>query len=189
MQQQNIDSIFESFPVLKTNRLDLIEITQNHLADLFLLFSNKNVTKYYNVVTLTEKDQAQKFIDHFTNRFKDKAAIRWGIALKGAMNIIGSIGYNNFTPKHRANIGYDLLPQYWNKGYITEALSAIIDFGFNRLDINRIEAEVMQGNIASEKVLQKLGFQKEGILRSWMYWNNTYYDMTMFSLLKSDYKQ
>lgn len=141
---------------------------------------------FYNVVTLTEVNQAQKLIALFTNRFKDKSGIRWGISLKGSFNIIGTIGFNNFTRKHRANIGYDLLPQYWNQGYATEALKAVINFGFNQFEINRIEAEVMQGNIASERVLQKLGFKKEGVLREWMYWNDQYYDMSMFSLLRSD---
>jgi ribosomal-protein-alanine N-acetyltransferase len=66
-------------------------------------------------------------------------------------------------------------------------LETVIDFGFNSLEINRIEAEVMQGNIVSEKVLEKSGFKNEGVLRQWMYWNGNYYDMTMFSLLKKDY--
>ncbi|MDR1402923.1 MAG: GNAT family N-acetyltransferase [Tannerellaceae bacterium] len=70
---------------------------------------------------------------------------------------------------------------------MTEALETVIDFGFNSLEINRIEAEVMQGNIVSEKVLEKSGFKNEGVLRQWMYWNGNYYDMTMFSLLKKDY--
>lgn len=67
-----------------------------------------------------------------------------------------------------------------------EALGKVVSFAFERLEVNRIEAEVMQGNIASDKLLSKAGFKKEGILREWMYWNNRYYDMTMFSLLKSD---
>ena len=70
---------------------------------------------------------------------------------------------------------------------MTEALQTIIHFGFNELDINRIEAEVMQGNIISEKLLEKLNFVREGILRQWMLWNGQYYDMTMYSLLRTDY--
>jgi len=98
-----------------------------------------------------------------------QVGIRWGIALKGHRNIIGTIGFNNFTKQHRANIGYDLQAQFWNNGYLTEALKAIIKYGFKELDVNRIEAEVMQGNIASEKLLAKLGFTNEGVLREWMY--------------------
>ena len=130
--------MFDTFPLLRTARLDLIEIEQKHLIDLFKLFGDPRVTQFYNVETLKVESGAQKFIDWFQNRFIEKAGIRWGIALKGQSNIIGTAGYNNFIKNHRANIGYDLQYDFWNKGYLTEALSAIIDFGFTQMDINRI---------------------------------------------------
>lgn len=179
--------MLDTFPILHTDRLDLIEIRQEHSGDIFKLFSDTRVTQYYNVVPLTKIEETQKFIDWFQTRFTGKAGIRWGISLKRHNNIIGTIGFNNFTKRHRANLGYDLQADFWNNGYLTEALKAVIKFGFTKLDINRIEAEVMQGNIASEKVLTKTGFANEGILRQWMYWNNRHYDMTMFSLLQSDF--
>ena len=175
------------FPILHTDRLDLIEIKQHHLGDLYQLYSNENVTRYYNVLPLKNEQEAQKYIDWFQSRFKDALGIRWGISIKGQQNIIGTIGFNNFTKRHRANIGYDLQTEHWNNGYITEALKTVINFGFDQLEINRIEAEVMQGNIISEKVLDKLNFKNEGVLREWMFWNDKHYDMTMFSLLKADY--
>ena len=175
------------FPILKTDRLDLVEIKQSHLADLFNLFSDENETRFYNILPLTNEHEAQKPIDWFISLFNDKLGVRWGIAIKRQQNIIGTIGFNNFTKRHRANIGYDLKTEHWNNGYITEALKTVINFGFHQLEINRIEAEVMQGNITSEKVLEKLNFKKEGIIREWMFWNGKYYDMTMFSLLKADY--
>lgn len=177
--------MLDVFPELKTERLNLIEIKQSHLGDYYKLFSDERVTRYYNIIPFSEKQEAQKYIDWFTNRFKEKQGIRWGIALKGKENIIGTLGFNNFQKNHRANLGYDLQFDFWNKGIITEALTEVIKFGFDKLEINRIEAEVMQENIASEKVLSKLGFKKEGILRSWMYWNEKHYDMTMFSLLRT----
>lgn len=178
----------DNFPTLHTPVIDLVEINQSHLRDIFELFSDGRVTRFYNVITLQKVTEAQKYIDWFQSRFAEKAGIRWGICLKGEEKIIGTIGFNNFTKNHRANLGYDLQSGYWNKGYITEAIKAVIQFGFDILDINRIEAEVMQGNTASEKVLLKLGFAKEGILRQWMLWNDQHYDMTMFSLLKEEFR-
>jgi ribosomal-protein-alanine N-acetyltransferase len=175
------------FPILKTDRLDLVEIKQSHSADLINLFGDENETRFYNILPLTNEHEAQKPIDWFISLFNDKLGVWWGIAINRQQNIIGTIGFNNFTKRHRANIGYDLLTEHWNSGYITEALKTVINFGFNQLEIKRIEAEVMQGNITSEKVLEKLNFKKEGILREWMFWNGKYYDMTMFSLLKADY--
>lgn len=175
------------FPTIHTQRLDLIEIEQSHLNDLFDLFKSEEVTRYYNLHPYRKIEDAQPLIDWFISRFQQGLAIRWGIALKGERNIIGTVGFNNYIKNHRANIGYDLQQKYWNKGYITEALSAIIQFGFKELDINRIEAEVMQGNPGSDKVLEKLGFKKEGLLREWMLWDGIHYDMTMYSLLKKEY--
>ena len=179
--------IVNQFPSLQTNRLDLIEITQCHSGDILKLFGDVNVTRFNNLLPFGSEQEAQKFIDVYRIRFKDKTGLRWGISLKGKHHIIGTIGFNNFTKRHRANIGYDLQKEYWNNGYITEALKAVVNFGFNQLEINRIEAEVMQGNTNSEKVLYKLNFKNEGILRQWMYWNKKYYDMTMFALLKEDH--
>jgi len=175
------------FPILKTDRLDLFEIKQSHSADLINLFGDENETRFYNILPLTNEHEAQKPIDWFKSLFNDKLGVRWGIAIKRQQNIIGTIGFNNFTKRHRANIGYDLKTEHWNNGYITEALKTVINFGFDQLEINRIEAEVMQGNNISEKVLDKLNFKNEGVLREWMFWNGKHYDMTMFSLLKADY--
>ena len=178
--------MLEKFPELETERLNLIEIKQSYLDDYYKLFSDERVTRYYNIIPFKEKSEVQKHLDWFECRFKDKSGIRWGIVLKGRENMIGTLGFNNFQKAHRANIGYDLQFEYWNNGIISEALRGIIRFGFDELEINRIEAEIMQGNIASEKVLSKLGFKKEGVLRDWMYWNEKHYDMTMYSLLRGE---
>ncbi len=185
MANSNSD-ILTAFPILRTERLDLIEINQNHLTDLFNLFSDEDVTEFYNIKTLNEETDAQKYLDWFQSRFYDKLGIRWGIALEGRTEIIGTIGFNNYTKDHRANIGYDLQKKYWNNGYITEALKLVIKFGFEELEINRIEAEVMPGNIYSEKALNSLGFKREGLLRDWMLWNEKHYDMIMYSLLRKN---
>lgn len=188
-QTNNTQPTLDTFPVLFTNRLDLVEIKQSHMGDLYKLFRDEKVTRFYNLLPFQNEQEAQKYIEWFQNCFKDKLGIRWGIAIKGQQNIIGTIGFNNFSKEHRANIGYDLQTAHWNNGFITEALKTVINFGFNQLEINRIEAEVMQGNIISEKVLNKLNFRNEGVLREWMLWNGKHYDMTMFSLLKSDYEK
>jgi len=176
------------FPKLHTERLNLIEITQSHLRDYYEIFKEEKVTKYYNIMPFGQIEDARKYIDWFQSRYKEGLGIRWGIQIKGDNRIIGTAGFNNFQINHRSNIGYDLHCNYWKKGFVTEALSQIVDYGFNEIGVNRIEAEVMQGNVASERVLQKLGFCREGILRDWAYWNNKHYDMTMFSLLKKDYQ-
>lgn len=177
------------FPILTTNRFQLIQITENHLSNLFELFSDTNVVKFYNLKPFENESDGVRLVNLYTQRFNENLGIRWGIAFKNSDYIIGTIGFNSFTENHRSTIGFDLQTKYWNQGIISEVLFKIIDFGFNELKINRIEAEVMQGNYASEKVLTKSNFQKEGILREWMFWDNTYFDMTMYSLLRKDFEQ
>ncbi|WP_044222263.1 GNAT family N-acetyltransferase [Chitinophaga pinensis] len=183
---ENRDLVFDKFPTIRTPHLELIQITEAHAEDLYKLFGDSNVTRFYNLTPLECPDDAHRLIDHFRKRFESKAAIRWGIRLNDRKDIIGTVGFNNFTPKHRANIGYDLQYAYWNRGICTEALHAIISFGFHALNINRIESEVMEGNASSIHLMHKIGFKHEGTLRDWMYWNNRHYDMLMFSLLRSD---
>ena len=80
----------DTFPILNTERLELIEIKQSHLGDIYKLFSNEKVTEFYNLLPLKNEQEAQKSIDWFKNRFKDKLGIRWGIAIKGQQKIIGT---------------------------------------------------------------------------------------------------
>lgn len=180
--------MFEVFPRLETKRLDLIEIKQNHLHDFFDLFQDERVAKYYNVSPFKDLREAQVYLDLFDSRIKRKIGVRWGIAPKGRSNIIGTIGFNSFHRNHKANLGYDLQFAYWNQGIVTEAAKEVINYGITHLGINRIEAEVMVGNSASDRVLEKLGFKLEGILRDWLFWQGNYYDMKMFSLLRKDFQ-
>jgi len=187
MPPMDKENAFYHFPELQTERLKLTKITQEHRDDYYTIFKDERVTRFYNIIPCKEEEEAQKYIDWFQSRYKEGLGIRWGISLKGGKGSIGTAGFTNFQKNHRANLGYDLHPDYWNKGYITEALSAILFLGFEDIGINRIEAEVIPGNIASEKVLEKLGFTKEGVLREWMYWNGDHYDIAMFSLLKKNF--
>jgi ribosomal-protein-alanine N-acetyltransferase len=177
--------LFEQFPVLHTERLDLIEITQDHLTDLFELFTDKRVTEFFGMIALNEPSDAQKIFDMLNTRYNEGIGIRWGIALKG-QKIIGNLGFNNFTPGHRSVIVFAIMPEYWNKGLMTEAIKEIVRFGFAELGVNRIEAEVIPGNLASEKALQKVGFMHEGLLRQWMFWEGKRNDINMYAILKSD---
>ncbi len=176
----------KNFPILKTNRFDLVEINESHLENIFELYSDPKVTKYFDIIPLKDKTEAKREIKFYQKRFLDTIGIRWGIAFKNQTEIIGTLGYNKIIKGNKGRIGYDLQYRHWGKGIMTEVLKEICHYGFEELCLNRIEAEVMQGNKGSEKLLEKLQFKKEGILRQWMHWNDKFYDITMYSLLKSD---
>ncbi|WP_143307133.1 GNAT family N-acetyltransferase [Chitinophaga vietnamensis] len=178
-----------SFPTLHTARLDLIELTHEHSAELFTLMTDPRVTEYYNVMPMTQKEDLITVIDWFSRRFKDRLGLRWGIRLKDTGAMIGTIGYNTFTNGHKGVLVYALAYEHWNKGLMTEALQAAVRFGFDVLDLNRIEAEVMPGNTASERILAKSGFHHEGLLKQWMLWNGKFFDINMFALLREEYRR
>ncbi len=113
--------ISHTFPILNTERLELVEITQSHLTDYYNIFKDERATQYYNIIPFTKEEEAQKYIDWFQSRYKEGLGFRWGIKLKGEPGIIGTAGFNNYQLNHKANLGYDLHVDHWNKGYITEA--------------------------------------------------------------------
>jgi [ribosomal protein S5]-alanine N-acetyltransferase len=175
------------FPLLETERLILREITKEDTKGIFACFSNDDVTRYYGQETLQNIEQAEKFVEFFSKSYTEKRGIRWGIERKEIKGIIGTIGFNVWSPKHkRAEIGYEIHPEHWRKGYTLEAISKTLSYGFDVLGLTRIGAVVFIENEASNKLLTKIGFQKEGILRAYMYQNGKAYDTYVYSILKND---
>lgn len=175
------------FPILETERLLLREISKDDADGIFSCFSSENVTRYYGQETLESIEQAQAFVDFFAKSYKEKRGIRWGIEIKGKQGIIGTIGFNAWSIKHkRADIGYEIHPDHWRKGYTLEAVSKVIQYGFDEFGLTRIGAVVFMDNDASNKLLKKVGFQKEGILRDYMYQNGKAHDTYVYSILKNN---
>ncbi|OUL22209.1 GNAT family N-acetyltransferase [Nostoc sp. RF31YmG] len=181
-----INAAFQNFPQLITENLILRETTINDAPEVFQIFADDEVTKYHDVETAISVKQAQFLIQRRAERFKNQEAIRWGIARKEDNAIVGSCGYS-IRNRFQAEIGYELAREHWRKGFMTEALSAIIQWGFDQLDLNRIEALVMLDNTASMQLLKKLQFVEEGVLREYGFWKGRFHDLKIFSLLKKDY--
>ncbi|KOO51091.1 GNAT family N-acetyltransferase [Viridibacillus arvi] len=173
------------FPILETERLLLREITTDDAEDIFAYFSNDNVTRYYGQDTFKDIQQAEKVVELFSKNYAEKRGIRWGIQRKGIKGIIGTIGFHAWSPNHkRAEIGYEIHPDHWRNGYALEAVSTILSYGFDDMELTRIGAIVFVDNAASSKLLTKVGFQKEGILRDYMYQNGKAHDTFIYSMLK-----
>ncbi|MFE0505681.1 GNAT family N-acetyltransferase [Peribacillus butanolivorans] len=175
------------FPILETERLILREIAKEDAEGIFACFSNENVTRYYGQETLESIEEAEKFVDFFSNNYNEKRGIRWGIEKKETKGIIGTIGFNAWLPKHkRAEIGYEIHPEQWGKGYASEAVSRVLTYGFDVMNLTRIGAVVFLNNEASNKLLTNIGFQKEGVLKKYMYQNGVAHDTYVYSLLKNN---
>ena len=183
----SMDNSIAGFPRLETKRLVLRELRLTDTEALFEIFSDEAVMRYYDRPALTRLEEARQIIERNRLRFERGEGIRWGITLKGEDHVVGSCMFS-WHPHHRyAEIGYELARAYWNQGIITEALRAILSFGFETRNLHRVEAEVLLGNVASMRVLQKLGFQEEGVLRERVFVNDQFYDVKLFGLLKREY--
>ncbi|MCA0986516.1 GNAT family N-acetyltransferase [Guptibacillus algicola] len=114
--------------------------------------------------------------------------IKWGIAMRGEDRIIGTCGFENWHKKDfKAEVGFGLSPDYWQKGIMTEALMEVIKFGYKELELNRIEAIIYPDNFRSRKLLEKCGFREEGYLRDYHFVKDGFLDMVIFSVLKKQF--
>ena len=173
------------FPLMQTERLILREIKEKDEEVIYQIFSNEKVTQYYGMNPFTTREQATNIITHFQTIFHNKRGIRWAMERVEDQTVIGTIGFNNWsTIHHRAEIGYELLPEFWGKGYATEGIKQVVNYGFSDMNLTRIGAIVFTENKASQYILEKLGFQKEGILKSYMYQHEKANDCISYSLIK-----
>ncbi|PRA09504.1 MULTISPECIES: GNAT family N-acetyltransferase [unclassified Paenibacillus] len=176
------------FPELETKRLLLREIKQSDSQDIFQIFSSDEVTRFYDVETFTNTKQAEELIQRWKERFENGQVIRWGIALKSDNRIIGTCGFHGWMKQHyKAVMGYELTPEFWRQGYITEVTRKIVEYGFKNLELNRIEAFVEPENAGSRKLLEKIGFSEEGILKEHFIWKNRFVDNVIYAFLKKEY--
>lgn len=177
------------FPVIKTQRFILRKLSEQDAKDIYRYFSKDAVMKYYDLDVFTDISQAKETISRWNSRFEENRGIRWGIASKENDKIIGTCGFFNWSKKDcRAEIGYELDNDYWNKGIMTEVVGVLIWFGFSELKLNRIEAHFNPENFASEKVLNKVGFKKEGLLRDYSFEKGKYFDTVVCSILRCEFK-
>lgn len=181
---------FDKFPILETERLILREITPNDVQGIISIFGDEEGAKYLydieNPLTMDEKE-AMEIIDWCSDIFREKRGLRWGITLKDNDELIGTCGYNYWLRIHRrAEIGYDLARPYWRQGIMTEAVREMLKFGFDHMNLYRVEADVTVGNIASATLLKKLKFQQEGLWRHRVFARQKFWDLWQFGLLRSD---
>lgn len=172
------------FPTLNTDRLVLREITEKDAQAILNCFSNPDVLRHYGQNPLTSLEQVKQIINRFSKNYEEQQGIKWGIELKGREGLIGTIGFQEWSTEHkRAEISYALFPDSWGKGYAQEALNKVISFGFQEMELLRIGAIVFTENDASNKLLTKVGFEKEGLLKKYMHQNNMPYDTYVYSLI------
>lgn len=178
-----------NFPILETERLILREIVTEDAESIFHYLSDADVIQYLEGST-DSVEEAEGYVSWCNDTYKNKTDIRWGIELKETGKLIGDCGFGHIDePKCPTELGYMISKEYWNCGYMTEALSKMLCYGFQKLNLHRVQAWTHPDNKASSRVLLKHGFVHEGFLREYIYiWHKgIYIDADMYSLLAKDY--
>lgn len=177
------------FPVIETERLILRQVTNEDASNLLKYLSNKDVIKHIGLEPFNSIDDALDEISWYQSILEKKTGIRWGIALKDKGEVIGSCGFLNLASKHyRSEIGIELSKEYWGKGIASEAFEAVIGYGFEQMNLQRIEALIEPLNLPSQRLAERQGFIREGLLRSYEYTVGKFDDLFIYSFLKQDYK-
>jgi ribosomal-protein-alanine N-acetyltransferase len=179
-----------SFPQLETNRLRLRSIESSDAVKMYDYFSNKEVTRYYGMNSFKTLEEAETLIHTFQTGYQSNKLIRWGIELKETNELIGTCGFHALSKKYkRAEIGYEISHLHWRKGFASEAIKAVLAFGFKEMELIRIGAVVMLENSPSRSVLLRLGFKEEGKLRNYIIQDHMPCDVIMHSLLEEEWKK
>lgn len=181
----NID--FSPFPILETERLVLRRLSNDDVNEIMELRGNPETMKFIPRPLVKNAVEALAHIKIINDKIDNNEGINWAITLKGNQKFIGLLGlYKIHVENFRAEIGYMILPEYHNRGIVSEAILAVNNYGFDVINLHSIEGVIDPANFASEKVLLKNGFVKEAHLIENEFAEGKFWDTVIYSLLKKN---
>ncbi len=184
------EDVYQNLPTLETPRLILRKLTMADAPDMFEYASDPEVARYVVFAAHRSIEDARAFIGWTTDRYQKGELAGWGIEHKSARKLIGTAGFGTWDTTHkRAEIAYALSRLYWNQGLMTEAVREILAFGFRRMELHRVQATCAVENVASARVLEKVGLRFEGTLRGYMLKKGTLFDQKMYAILRDEWLQ
>ncbi len=176
-------------PSLQTARLRLRAFEDADANDIFALQSNAHVLRYWDSPPWTERERAEKFIARCREMEKEGTGARLAVDRVSDGAFIGWCTLDPWNPDFRsASLGYCFDDAAWGHGYATEAARALLRWAFDTLDLNRVQAETDTRNVASARVLEKLGFLREGTLREDCVVNGEVSDSWIYGLLRREWR-
>lgn len=180
---------FSPFPVLKTGRLVLRRMEKWDLRDLYACYSEPAASRYAAWKPHPDLYYTKSYMQYVMRGYARQESMVFCIELKEEGRVIGTCSFTDMDEAYKiAEIGYTLSPAYWHHGYGREAVAALVRFGFERIGLYRVSARVMAGNDASARLLQGLGFRKEGYLTGGIYCKGALRDLQLFGLLHTEYR-
>jgi len=184
-----IDEILKDLPTLETERLILRKMAPSDAEAVFAYASDPEVTRYVIWETHRSIEDSRAFLELESSKRESGGEPEWGIVYKGDHRFIGTCGIVSWDPDHaRAELGYVLSRDYWGRGLMAEAVRAVISFGFQRMNLNRIEARCTAENAASARVMEKAGMTHEGTMRQREVIKGAYRDMELYAILRGEFR-
>ncbi|WP_268874492.1 GNAT family N-acetyltransferase [Rossellomorea aquimaris] len=175
--------------MIETKRLILRRMDMKDVKRMFdYIFSDNRVMD--NLIKGPHKSISETVnrLTEITNQYECEKFCYWGIVLKESGDLIGAIDlYNINEDTENCEVGYDIGFNWWNRGYGTEALQAIVEFAFRSMNIHKISATHGMDNPASGKIMLKVGMKQEGIIRDMIRKNNQYKDCGIYGILQHEY--
>ena len=188
MKKETIARIFRHIPRLRTERLLLRRIEREDTADVYSYASLPEVTRFLLWEPHSSLAYSKGYVDYLQSVYREGSFYDWGVILLDSGRQIGTCGFTSFDfENHSAQIGYVLHTDHHGKGIATEAVGAVLDFGFRKLKLQRIEGRFMEENLASRRVMEKNRMQFEGILRNAVYVRGEYVNVGVCSILRDEF--
>jgi len=173
---------------IELERVRLRAIAQADIDGIYAIYSDADTARYLSRPAWTDRAQAATFVERVQASYGTGSAISLAVERKSDGALVGECVLFGFNEQcRRAEIGYTLGRAYRSQGYMREALAGLIDVGFGPLDLNRIEADIDPRNEPSARILERLGFVKEGYLRERWIVAGEKSDTALFGLLKSEW--
>ena len=184
-----VDEIYRNLPRLETPRLILRELTVGDVEDVFAYSSDEEVTRFLRWGPHRTLEQTENYIRAVLEEYRDGRDGPWGIEYKETGRVIGAIHLMAISAQHsKAEIGFLLSRSHWGRGLMPEALASVLQFSFERIGLNRVEAFCIVENRAAMRVLDKVGMKQEGVLREYLYQKGAPKSFALYAMLKREHR-
>ena len=172
---------------METENYILKEIQSSDIENIHKGLSNPDITRFYDVHFPTLEDTKEQ-MEWYRDLKESGTGIWWGIYDKKDHRFCGAGGFNSLNKQHKkAEIGLWLLKEFWGKGILKEVMPELFEYGFTKLELNRIEGFVISENTKCKSALEKINFQYEGTMRECEIKNGKKIDVDFYSILKSEW--
>lgn len=184
------DPFEDALPTLETERLRLRHPRPNDVDALLAVFGDERTMRYWGGEPITDLDDARAYLASIDTGFARRRLFQWAITVATDDRLIGTVTlYQWDRANRRAEIGFILAPEHWGRGIASEAVGTVLAFGFDAMELHRVEADVDPENDRSRRLVERFGFRDEGLLRDRWRLRGRWADSVIYGLLRGEFER